>query len=434
MTTERDFPADWRERRSHARTTRNPEQALIDPNPLVRAGVLDNSRTITAHGALDALWRDPSAIVRERLAKSNPGRGAYDPDWRVRLAALTNYPDIGTSTLEELARDPHPSVAKLANRYLEIERACEWRQDFDNAITVKLVVPGSCNARCRFCYNGCNGSVRPATAEQKERWLNSFTGSLARIVDAIGDKQPISVDITGNEPTLDADFLRHVMDRLRTLPQLKQVARVTMTTNGTNLANVAPSLVGVVDYVNVSVHDFDQVCRNRVFGAHICADDDYMNIVLALAKAGIPASAVCVIDRKIPDFENFYREFVDWCKWIGFVSLRFRHDVFATELAEDFDAHMVAVRDFDEYPQYVIQQESTPDSHWCQLVDESGFMTFFLRGVESTYDVSPGIEFVVADDGELYADYDKQVPIDAYPFPIGYVFDRRVPSTTTERS
>ena len=432
MTTERDFPADWRERRSYARTTRNPEQVLTDPNPIVRAGILDNPRTITTPGLLDDLWRDPSAIVRERLAKQNPSRGALDPDWRVRLAALTNYPNIGVSTLEKLTCDPHPSIATLANRYLEIERTCEWRQDFDNAITVKLVIPGSCNARCRFCYNGCNGNIRTATTEQKEHWLESFTGSLARIIDAIGDGQPISVDITGNEPTLDADFLRRVMDRLRTLPQLSQVARVTMTTNGTHLAEVAPSLVGVVDYVNISVHDFDQLRRDCVFGAHVCTDDDYMEIVLALAKVNIPASAVCVVDHEIPDFEGFYREFVDWCWHIGFVSLRFRHNVFATELAEDFDAHMAAVRDSDEYPQYVIQQESTPDSHWCQLVDESGFMTFFLRGVESTYDVSPGIEFVVAGDGKLYADYDKRVPIDDYPFPIGYVFDRRRPSTTRE--
>ena len=432
MPTECDFPADWRERRARARTTKSPMQALIDPNPLVRAGILENPRTITTPGLLDDLWRDPSAIVRERLAKGNPNRGALDRDWRVRLAALTEYPDIGVSTLEQLARDPHPSVATLASRYLEIERTCEWRQDFDNAITVKLVIPGSCNARCRFCYNGCNGNTRPAAAAQKEHWLESFTGSLARIINAIGDRQPISVDITGNEPTLDVVFLRRVMDRLRTLPQLSQVARVTMTTNGTHLAEVAPSFVGVVDYVNVSVHDFDQLRRDQVFGARVCTDDDYMNIVLALAKVNISASAVCVVDRKIPDFEGFYHKFVDWCRHIGFVSLRFRHNVFATELAEDFDAHMAAVRDSDEYPQYVIQQESTPDSHWCQLVDESGFMTFFLRGVESTYDVSPGIEFVVADDGKLYADYDKRVPIDDYPFPIGYVFDRRRPSTTNE--
>lgn len=430
MYTVNDFVSDWRERRAYARKTDNPTQARRDPNPLVRAGVLDNPRTVTTLGLLDDLWRDPSAIVRERLAKRNPSRGALDHDWRVRLAALTNYPDIGVSTLETLARDSHPSIAKLANDYLAIERTCEWRQDFDNAITVKLVIPGACNARCRFCYNGCNGNIRPATDEQKEHWLGSFCGSLARIVDAIGDKQPISVDITGNEPTLDADFLRRVMDRLRTLPQLKQVSRITMTTNGIHLAEVASSLVGVVDYVNVSVHDFDQTRRDDVFGAHACTDGDYMRIVTELAKVGIPVSAVCVIDREIQDFEDFHRKFVEWCKRIGFVSLRFRHDVFAAELAESFDAHMSAVRDSDDYPQYVIQQESTPDSHWCQFVDESGFMTFFLRGVESTYDVSPGIEFVVADNGELYADYDKKIPIDEYPFPIGYVFDRRTQTET----
>ena len=62
------------------------------------------------------------------------------------------------------------------------------------------------------------------------------------------------------------------------------------------------------------------------------------------------------------------------------------------------------------------------------LSTKTGFLVYFLfffsRGV-NTYDSSPGIEFVIHDDGEAYADFNKSVLFDNYQFPVGYIFDKK---------
>ena len=74
---------------------------------------------------------------------------------------------------------------------------------------------------------------------------------------------------------------------------------------------------------------------------------------------------------------------------------------------------------------YVIQNENAPDSTWCQLATKDGFLIYFLKGVVDTYLTSPGIEFVVHDDGKAYADFNKSVPFEKYKFPVGYIFDKK---------
>lgn len=75
------------------------------------------------------------------------------------------------------------------------------RTDYNKVISIKLMIPGTCNAKCTFCYmKDYKSSV---LKNQKDEFLNNYLSSLNKIISKIGDKNPISLDITGNEPTFD---------------------------------------------------------------------------------------------------------------------------------------------------------------------------------------------------------------------------------------
>ena len=104
------------------------------------------------------------------------------------------------------------------------------RKDYNKVITVKLVIPGRCNAKCPFCYN-----KDKQISCDKQQFLDNFIDSLDDIICRIGNKNPISVDITGGEPTLDPELLAKVLIKLKQYDIKSKVLRTTITTNGTNL-------------------------------------------------------------------------------------------------------------------------------------------------------------------------------------------------------
>ena len=121
----------------------------------------------------------------------------------------------------------------------------------------------------------------------------------------------------------------------------------------------------------------------------------------------IPTSAICVIDKHIDNFKEFMYNFINWCKEVGFISLRFRNDVFWEET--EFDDYMNIALSNDNFK--IIQNEYTPDSRWCRLRMNDKFRVFFLHGVKDTSLVTKGIEYVISDDGKVYTDFYKRLLI-----------------------
>lgn len=410
---------NWRTERDLARKTNDPMSFLDNPNFLVRDGLLSNPNV--TREVFERLSQDASTSIREKLARQFIETATKDTNWRVRYAAINDNPEVPTEILEELVNDSDARVRCKAQELLKIQSDYIYRKNFDNAITIKLVIPGACNANCRFCYNKHSNQMEKSTSALKQNWLENFLIALEQIVLKIDGRQPISIDITGNEPTLDADFFIKVLHKLRGFSLRSSISRITCTTNGVNIKKVAPFMKGIVNYVNISVHDYNQESRNDIFGSYYPTDEDYRDNVQILLDNNIHASAVAVIDRKIENFSNFRDEFIEWAEDIGFVSLRFRHNVYSD--GDAFLSYMHETASSNQF--FTIQKEDTPDSNWCQLSTSNGFMVFFLKGVVDTYQVSPGIEFIVHDDGKAYADFNKTVPFEKYKFPIGYVFDKR---------
>ena len=292
------------------------------------------------------------------------------------------------------------------------------REDYNKVITVKLVIPSGCNAHCDFCYLR---DRKMHMQYNREEFLENMIPSLTWILDAIGNQNPVSLDITGNEPTYDPELLRTVLQKLRAFNIHEKVCRVTMTTNGVNLLQVIPDMAGVVDYVNISVHDFSHLNRQKIMGWSGLSDAQYMLRVNALAKYGITASAISVLYHPIQDFRVWRDRFIEWCHDVGFIGLRFRCDAFLEDkrFFEEYMEDSMRDAQFD-----VLVHEKTPYSHWCRLRRFDRFRVFFLEGVLNTSEHTKGIEYIIADDGKLYADFYKQTRIEDYPFKIGEIYDR----------
>ena len=414
---------NWREERLLARTTDNPSEYLNHPNYLVREGLLDNPNTDSI--LLEKLSKDKNVFIREKLAKRYLDSAIYDSNWRVRYAAIHDNFNVPIKVLKKLMDDSDFRVREEALRLLDINKNYSYRENYDNLITIKLVLPGTCNAKCKFCYNKYIEEMKLGSKEMKEKFLNKFLISLEKIVLKVDGKQRISLDITGNEPTLDTDFFIQVIHKLRNSSLKDSITRVTCTTNGIGILKVAPYMKGVVNYVNISVHDYDYKRRSNIFGTYFPTDDDYKKIVKSLLDNDISVTAVSVIHKKIDNFSVWRDQFISWALKIGFVGLRFRYDAYDTDDNNLFLDYMNQTIQDNNY--YVIQKENAFDSIWCMLSYKSNFLVYFLyflNGGVNTYDSSPGIEFVIHDDGEAYADFNKTVLFDDYKFPVGYIFDK----------
>lgn len=290
------------------------------------------------------------------------------------------------------------------------------REDYNKVISVKLVIPCGCNAKCPFCYN----KDKPVVQYDIKGFLDNFIPSLEHLLDEIGDKNPVSLDITGGEPTLDVDLLSLVLIKLRKFHIKDKVLRVTMTTNGTNLYQIPIELMrDVVNYVNISVHDYRPEIRRSIMQIDI-AGFAYKKMISRLNSVGITVSAVAVIFREIENFKEWRDSFIDWAQRIGFISVRFRCDVF-WHYQGWFDHYMLGSKKEDQFD--VINYEITPDSWWCRLRRKDGMRVFFLHGVADTAKYTKGIEYVIHDDGKCYCDFDKRTPIDKYEYEIGKIYD-----------
>lgn len=293
------------------------------------------------------------------------------------------------------------------------------RTDYNNVITIKLVLPVFCNYNCKFCYN----RDKQVPIMYKQQFLDNFISSLDDLIRKIGDQNPVSLDITGGEPTFDVALFREVMRRLKDYDISHKVCRVTLTTNGTHLRELASSMAGVVNYVNISVHDYRVRAREWIVNStNVLNDGELLDIISDLRYHGITASATAVIYRNRPFFNVWRDKFISWAKSLGFIAIRFRCDVFWQQ-SEVFDKYLLdAVND----PQFqVLVHEQTPDSHWCRLRMSDKFRVFFLHGVLDTSEHTKGIEYVIDTDGHCYCDYYRRTPIEKYEYPVGKIFDKQ---------
>src|SRR4051794_13116564 len=154
------------------------------------------------------------------------------------------------SILNQPARPPLPAVSKLPISPASPVSDDETRlvDSFGRRLTyLRVSVTDRCNLRCTYCL--------PEDAEFP--WGDRDFLSVDEIEAMVGVLVRLGIErvrLTGGEPLVRKDILE-IARRVKSLPGVKDLA---LSTNGTELARLAPALKDAgVDRVNVSLDTLD---------------------------------------------------------------------------------------------------------------------------------------------------------------------------------
>lgn len=205
-----------------------------------------------------------------------------------------------------------PEKAKIANR----DRATA-AEPLGYSVTdpnFSIVLPGGCNAKCSFCFEGACTS---GSDKDMKTYLNQLNGTLSTLPPNF-----TSISITGGEPTLS----RYFVPVLALLSLHKEsFKKVVLTTNGTNLLKHKDAVVGVVDHINLSFHHHDEGENLRVFGGkYNLQHADIRQINSEMSRLGIDVTANCVFNPK--HSSGFFMQFIETAKSLGFSAIHFRKE------------------------------------------------------------------------------------------------------------
>lgn len=271
-----------------------------------------------------------------------------------------------------------------------------------DSLSVKVVIPCYCQAKCKFCFN----KLTQATQQHNyEEFFNNLVKSLDLIVENLADKRNISLDITGNEPTFDIEVFKKFLNIIA--PYKKYFNKVVMTTNGFHLKELTPYMKDIIDIVNISIHHYDYNERMDIFGTHFIPNNDELKTLIAnLNDNNITVTAVTVLYKEYDnDFRKFFDNFTFWAKDLGFKDVRMRSNFYSNDPWIDkilYDIH--------------IEEESlnSVNALTTKIIKDkrNGYETRILKGVESILKYVIGPELVIDDDGMIYVDYNKKYSID----------------------
>ena len=331
--------------------------------------------------------------------------------------------------LDNMPWKPHNELlaGKLTDRLLDLLGAAKEytvRDPWYSVLSVKLVLPSKCQANCAFCYNKHGGYGRQVASTVDYTAMVNALLAVMRI--ALG--RPISVEITGGEPTSDPYALDKLLDTMAMggINRNDQVKRITMTSNGYHLYECMSGLVGKVKYVNLSLHSTDFEERTKIFGTrNIPNNEEIVILTEEAAREGIDMSGVFVVDDFSMDMEKFDSTNA-WCEKHGLVATRWRSNV--------FEKNKVGVKEFAEKltdnPLYkLVVYEEAADSCYAILTRNGSHLVYLLDGVEDSTQTSLGVSVVIRGDGKMFHDASCRMPVLNWGqtgfLPLKYVYDKK---------
>lgn len=281
------------------------------------------------------------------------------------------------------------------NNYLLIDPN-QYHKGHGNALSVKVVIPTYCQANCDFCFNKRNKKQQ----HDADKFLKNLDISLSKIFNNV--KREFTIDITGNEPTFNVELLKNTLDIINKYRSF--IFKIVLTTNGFKLMDCL-SFIDMVDIINISVHHYDFNIRKEIFKTNnILNDTRLKSIISDLKNKKIAVSAICVLNKEIDDFEEFYNQFSDWAISLGFSDIRMRSNYLRN------DSFMDKIYDMDIGE--IIETSDVPGLKSKKIYDSKrNYYTYIFLGVESLVNIVIGAEMVIDDDGLLYIDYNKEYPI-----------------------
>lgn len=156
---------------------------------------------------------------------------------------------------------------------------------------LRVSLTDACNLRCVYCMPE-DIRFRPAAALLQDDEILT----LVRVAASLGVNK---IRLTGGEPTVR----RGVVELVRSIAAIPGIERVTMTTNGIKLAELAEPLAAAgLSQVNVSIDSLDPEKFRRITRRGNL-DDVWAGIAAAEAAGLQPVKLNCVVTRGFNDDE-----------------------------------------------------------------------------------------------------------------------------------
>ena len=203
---------------------------------------------------------------------------------------------------------------------------------FNNDPNFSIILPGGCNAKCKFCFNKELPTIQPTNIKD---YLSNLKNWLQML-----DKQFYQISLTGGEPMI-SPYLEPLLGMLSGYRD--RFTNILLTTNGTNLLNKIDILSASIDHINISRHHYDEKKNNEIFGNDYSLNDIVLeDIIDKFGEVGIDVSVNCVINNKTD--KDFILNYIKWAKGIGVYAIRFRMEngeLKAAPVEKEFDNYKV---------------------------------------------------------------------------------------------
>jgi molybdenum cofactor biosynthesis enzyme MoaA len=150
-----------------------------------------------------------------------------------------------------------------------------------------LLLPGSCNASCSFCFWN--------QSEAKIRQPDNYTEKVFSTIENLPEEFR-TLSLSGGEPTLSPYFGR-VLAALGKFRRGNHLDRVVLTTHGGNLAPFITAVGCVVDHINISRHEIGYHANVSVFKTtNIPTDEELTGMIKKIhTETSCDVTLNCVI-------------------------------------------------------------------------------------------------------------------------------------------
>ena len=269
-----------------------------------------------------------------------------------------------------------------------------------SGLSVKIILPCYCQAHCPFCFNNLTMCTQ---RHNYEEFFGNLSDSLDLIFNNI-DNRPISLDITGNEPTFDINIFARFMEIIAKYKSSTQ--KIVLTTNWFKLKACLPYMKSVVDIVNISVHHYNYETRKQIFWTSLIPDDNELkNIIKTLKDYGMTCTAVAVLYQDIENFKEFYNNFMSWAIDLWFKDIRMRSNFCAND---KFIDDIIGTK-------FEIDDVNVLNGLTTKIITDkkTWFQTYILKWVEDLTEYVIWAELVIDDDGMCYIDYNKRYTVNS---------------------
>lgn len=266
---------------------------------------------------------------------------------------------------------------------------------FNQTPNFTVLVPGTCNAGCNFCFwNHKDGLINPPG-----NYLELLRHTLLRLPENFR-----AISVSGGEPTT-SKYLMPILEVIKEVRMIRYFDRVVMTTNGSNL----PDLLafedfpgGVVDFVNISRHHYDDRENIKIFRTgRVPSTETLIKIISGLKRRNVPVTLNCVVNQLTT--QAFIFQFMGFFRQVGAHTVSFRKEASTIKPTpvEEVMVSMFGAGQSNNCPVCRVRHQD--------LLGHS--ITWKGSVIEPSVECGKTYEGVFHPDGLLYADWARKHPL-----------------------